>query len=643
VGINTRYRVGIVAWLSSPPRPWFPLHLPPIIELMVRRRLWIPILTVAVLASLTAAATKSKSKNLPTAPEGSAALEHVRYLSADARGGRGNGTPGLEDAARYIAKEFERYGLEPAGDKGYFQPFSISLGAALGPANALRTLGKNPRTFELHRDYEPLGFSGSGKVEASVVFAGYGITAPDKNYDDYAGVSVRGKIVLVLRHHPREGQATGPFEKSTLASFVSKAVNAKSHGAAALVVVNDPLPHHGEPDELVKFAEDLGAEHLAIPALFLKRVHAETLLAGAGKSLEETQAAIDRDLRPQSFLLDDVRLSLSVDVQRTRGEVRNVLGYVPPAGATGGEEIIVIGGHYDHLGLGHRFSTAPEARGQIHNGADDNASGTAGVIELARLFAANRERLTRGVLFVSFAGEELGLLGSTYYVNHPFRPLEKTVAMLNLDMIGRLNDTLYVGGAGTSPVFRPKLDELGAAEKLAFSFSFSGNGSSDHTSFLLKEIPSLFFFTGLHADYHKPTDDWEKVDAAGEERVLRIVYGVADYLQSLPERPPFDASAPMDRPMEGAGSGYGAYFGSVPDFAFEGPGVRFSDVTRESPAARAGLQAGDVLVAIDGSTIDTLHDFTDALRRRKPGDVISVTVARGTERIDVSVTLGRRP
>jgi hypothetical protein len=261
---------------------------------------------------------------------------------------------------------------------------------------------------------------------------------------------------------------------------------------------------------------------------------------------------------------------------------------------------------------------------------------------LARVFST-RTDLERGILFAAFAGEELGLLGSSYYTSNPTLTLDKTVAMINMDMIGRLrDDKLFIGGVGTSPVFRAELDALGEAENLKFSYSFSGYGSSDHTSFTLKEIPSLFFFTGLHGDYHKPSDDWQEINPAGAERVLRVAYQIADHVLELPERPAYTRAAMMENRPRGGGGGFGAYFGSVPDFGHEGKGYAFSGVTEGSPAHEAGLEAGDVLIELDGVAIDNLYDFTDALRRRKPGDEITVKVLRDGKTVEAKVTLGKR-
>ena len=627
-----------------------------------RRQVFFGIALLGLVVAVVSARSERSSVGLVS---GNAALEHIRFLSSDALGGRGNGSEGLDEAADYIAARFEELGLRPAGDDaGYFQPFEVSLGSSLGPNNFLRFEDSSGEMdLRLHRDFEPMTFSGAGDVEATpVVFVGYGITAPEHEYDDYAGVDVEGKAALVMRHTPREN-GDGPFDPSRgHATFVSKVVNAKAHGAAAVLIVTDPVHHPGDPKGLVKFGKDLGADDLVIPVVHLKQAVVERLLPEGVAKLSVLQENIDKNLEPASFELTDVQVRLRTDLERERRFVKNVLGYLPagassssaspsnpsgpsdPSGPSGNDELLVIGAHYDHLGRDGKHSAAPgKGENRIHNGADDNASGTAGVLELARVLAGERGDLNRGVLFAAFAGEELGLLGSRYYTRHPTFPLERTVAMLNLDMIGRLREgKLFVGGVGTSPIFQSKLEELAVDEDLALTFSFSGYGSSDHTSFTMEGVPSLFFFTGLHRDYHKPSDDWEQINASGAERVLKLAYQMADYVQALPDRPAFVKPAQPQR-HQGGGGGYGAYFGSVPDFGHDGKGVRFYDIRDGGPANKAGLKAGDVLVYFNGRAIDSLHDFTDALRRHKPGDDVPVVVMRDGNSVEFRVRLAERP
>lgn len=622
-----------------------------------KRYLLLGIATLAVLAEVSSTrGVGSTSASAVESLSGNTALEHVRFLSSDELGGRGNGSEGLARARDYIASQFAKFGLEPAGEEGtYFQPFSVTVGGDLGPENSLEvgTEG-NLESLRLHQDFEPMTFSGSGSLEqVPLVFVGYGITAPEKGYDDYAGVDVRGKAVLLFRHVPREGRPDGPFEERRgHATFVSKVVNAKGHGAAAVLIVTDPVHHRGEPDELVAFGQELGADDLAVPAIHVKRFVVQQLFEKAGKDLSTVQSEIDDGLAPSSFELAEVRVSLDLDVERSQKQVQNVLGYLAPEGASGNEEILLIGAHYDHLGItGGRRSRARGNEAEIHNGADDNASGTAGVLELARVFSEERASLKRGILFATFAGEELGLLGSRHYTREPSFPLERTVAMINLDMIGRLREgKLFIGGVGSSTVFQSKIEELADrpdsedGQDLELDFSFSGYGSSDHASFVRVGIPSLFFFTGLHRDYHRPSDDWDKINAAGEEQVLRLAYQMADYIQALPERPPFvRESQHASSAGQGSGNGYGTYFGSVPDFGHQGDGVRFDDIQEGSPAHKAGIQAGDILVYFNGRKIDTLQDFTDALRRQEPGDEVPVVVIRDGKNVETRVELAERP
>jgi hypothetical protein len=321
--------------------------------------------------------------------------------------------------------------------------------------------------------------------------------------------------------------------------------------------------------------------------------------------------------------------------------VNNVLAYLP--GKT--DEYVIIGAHYDHLGRGNFDSLAPSQIGQIHPGADDNASGTAGVLELARVLAPQKGQLRRGILFASFAGEELGLLGSAAWAKEPTRPLEKAVAMLNMDMIGRIKDQkVYIGGVGTGSTLKAAVEQAQKEEKSGFKIEYSPGGysSSDHTSFVAKKIPVLFFFSGLHADYHKPSDTWEKINPESAARLLEVVAATGEQLADADERPAFIVVA-EDKPAGGSGGGgYGPYFGSIPDFGQVETGVRFSDVKPGSPAAKAGLKAGDILVQFGDKPIKNLYDFTDALRRSKVGDVVEVKVLRDGQPVTAPVKLEQR-
>lgn len=573
-----------------------------------------------------------------------AALEqHIRYLASDELGGRGNGTEGLELAARYVADRFEELKLRPAGESGtYFQDFRVMLGKKVGARTRVSLHAPDSYAdLELGSDFQPMTFSPAGELEAPVVFAGYGVTAPEHDYDDYDGVDIEGKVVLLLRYVPGRTLKRGPFEKDGWhATFVRKVENAHSQGAVAVLIVNGAGDRE---DRLIPFGVDVGADSVPIPVVHLKREHADWLLQRSGTSLEDVQRSIDEELAPQSFQLRGVAISLIIDVRRTIVEVSNVLGYLPPS--TGySREHIVIGAHYDHLGLGEYGSRERQAGGKIHNGADDNASGVAGVLELARFFSSRDDR-PRGILFAAFAGEELGLRGSYHYVENPTYGLEDVIAMVNLDMIGRLrHNRLYVGGADLVPSLHETVERYAGEEDLMFSARFSAQASSDHVSFIRAGIPALFFFTGLHGDYHKPTDDPQFLNLEGVEKVLRVSYGVSDHLLHASERPVLEA-----RVVGGNGelvsrrAGQQAYFGVGVDNSFDGDGVRFSYVADGGPAARAGLEAGDVLLELDGRAVSSGQRAGALIRQRRPGETVRAKIRRKDRILEVRVRLSEWP
>jgi hypothetical protein len=574
-------------------------------------------------------------------------LEDIKALSAPVMEGRGAGTRGIELAANLIEKRYRFLGLQPAGAKSYFQPFTVITGAKLKEGNRLDVEdGKTKQGLKLNQDFVPFSFSASAEVSGPVAFVGYGATAPEFGYDDYAHLDVKDKIVVILRYEPAGFAAkSGNAGLTQHSQLITKAINARNHGAKAVILVNGKLGD-GEEDGLTKFGSVNGPENAGIVIVQVKNEAANAWFAsaGEGKSLSEIQNQINSISTPASFAFrDKLQISLGVNIEKTRATVNNVLAYLP--GKT--DEYIIIGAHYDHLGYGNVDSLAPSQIGQIHPGADDNASGTAGVLELARLLAPRKGQLQRGILFMDFAGEELGLLGSAEWVKEPTRPLDKAVAMINMDMIGRIKDEkVFIGGTGTGATFKDLLD----AEKGNFPFhveySASGYSASDHTSFVGKKIPVLFFFSGLHSDYHKPSDTWDKINAPDAAKLLDFIDDVALKIDSANERVEF-VTVKEDQPggqaaSGGGGSGYGPYFGSIPDFGQEENGVKFSDVRPGSPAAKAGFKAGDVLVQFGSMPIHNLYDFTDALRRSKVGDVVDVKVMRDGKPISAPVKLEQR-
>ncbi len=594
------------------------------------------ILLVAAATALLIAASTSVPQADPTRY-----LNDVKMLAAPDMEGRGDGGKGLTRAEHLIESRYKELRLDPAGVKGYAQPFSVITGARLKSDNRCTVHAAEAKTdLKTGQEFVPFSFSASGQVNAALVFAGYGATADEFHYDDYAGLDVKDKIVVVLRYEPSGfAQKSGNHGLTQHSQLITKAINARNHGAKALVVLNGKLGD-GEEDLLTRFGSVSGPENVGIVMVQVKNAVADDWFKSAGKTLKDVQDQINSGTTPASFAFPEtLHLGLKVDIETTRATVNNVLAWLPGQS----DEYVIIGAHYDHLGRGNFDSLAPSQVGQIHPGADDNASGTAGVLELARLLAPQRGQLKRSILFMNFAGEELGLLGSAEWVKEPTRPLAKAVAMINMDMIGRIKDEkVYIGGVGTGSTFKPILEQAQKEEPFKIEYSAGGYASSDHTSFVAKKIPVLFFFSGLHSDYHKPSDTADKINGPSAAHLLDLIDSVATQLASADQPPAFQVVAEDKPAAGGGGGGYGPYFGSIPDFGQTENGVKFSDVKPNSPAAKAGLKGGDVLVQFGVKPIKNLYDFTDALRRSKVGEVVEVKVLRDGQPLTVNVKLEQR-
>ena len=480
--------------------------------------------------------------------EADALLGHIKFLSADDLKGRGNGSEGLERAADYIAEQFKSAGLQPGVAGGWFQPFELNAGLVVGQNNKVsiefrgRTL-----SFELGSGYYPIAATGSERTPSvklerlPLVFAGYGLAVPDVGYDDYARVDVAGKAVLIFTHEPQEHEAgsrlngTRPMPQT---SVNAKAQLALSKGARILIAVSDPT-HRNDEGQFTLFKNDPDAEDQGIPVLRVKRSEIQPLLDAF--RLDAAARQIDMDLVPRSEVLNSAAFDYIESLTRNRKTVRNVVGILPGSDPAKAGETIVIGAHYDHVGLGGRLSVTPERTGEIHNGADDNASGTASIIEIARAAVDQRSRFPRTLVFVAFAGEERGLLGSAYYANHAVMPIDKTIAMLNLDMVGRARGQVDISGLEVSPSMEADLKAASSAAGGGLDIKRQGPGAgrSDDANFIDHRIPAINFFTGFHSDYHRPTDDWEKIDAAGTKRVATLALELAARLAERPTKPEF--------------------------------------------------------------------------------------------------------
>jgi hypothetical protein len=620
-------------------------------------------LTVAALALIAALAWSDSPYINPSEARLKA---DVTFLAADAQEGRAPGTKGIEASADYIAASYKESGLKPApGANGFFQPFTIKGSAKLEePTSLAFKMPGGKEEVEATDAYRPLAIGSGGKVEGlPIVFAGYGISAVDPSkkldYDDYAGIDVKGKAVLIIRREPQLDDEKSPFggKQTTLyATFNHKATNAFQHGAEAVLLVNDQAGLKNGKDTLISFKGAGDEENSPIPFLVIERSVADTLLTSAGQpKLETLEKEIDAELKPKSRLLEGVTLDASIKISRKAIETKNVVGVLEGSGPFA-DETIIVGGHYDHLGTGGAENPGSMAifnRTGIHNGADDNASGSSLVMELARRLAKRADPLPRRIVFMAFSGEEKGLLGSRNYVEHPLYPLDKTIMMVNLDMVGRLNDksALTVMGLASSPGVEEIVDALGADAgfKIKKIKGVSdGFGGSDHESFYEKDIPVLFLFTGAHSDYHTPNDDSEKINYAGMARIADITEVFLLDVARRQTRPRFTKSAvPAGNPHGGAVDpgriGMGAYLGTVPDYGAEDKGVKLSAVREGSPAEKGGIKGGDVIISFDGKPITTIFDYTDSLGRAKPGDKVDIVVKRDGKDVTLKITVGSKP
>ncbi|MGE0706935.1 MAG: M20/M25/M40 family metallo-hydrolase [Planctomycetota bacterium] len=553
-------------------------------------------------------------------------LRDLGWLADDARRGRRAGSPDELAAARYLAGRLAELGVRPGGSDGaWLEPFSYARGGRLAASgNALTIDFEGP--FALGKDYQPLLYSKSGDVNAQLAFCGYAMRDEEHGYDDLAGLELKGKVAVVLTGGPRsqQGGAFGRTSPSVHEDLRLKVAACRDAGAVAVLLVRSQGDgwlslSAGDPGVLVAQISPGIAQHLGLDV--------RALVAG-----------IDRHGAPQSRVLSR-SVGLSVRLERPRVRSQNVVGRI--TGRERPEEVIVVGAHYDHLGLGGEGSLSPEARA-IHNGADDNASGCAALLAVAEALRAAPPRRT--VLLVAFGAEEEGLIGSKAFVEHPPLRLERVVAMLNMDMLGRRDGRqLLVGGAGTSPAWTPLLQRAADLFGQPLSTQQDGFGPSDHASFYGEGVPVLFLWTGNHADYHKPTDDVERIDRPGLEYAARVAYALLRQVDGLAERPAFRKVPRAQAPRRVVTGERGAYFGSIPNYAQEGTdGVLLDGARAGTPAAKAGIEKGDVIVKFNGMTVKTIHDYVNALRLAKPGQTVKVEVRRGEKVVELEATLGGR-
>jgi hypothetical protein len=596
------------------------------------RRWFLGILCVPLLAVVVGTAAE-KTAPAPSTNAGSEARmrRDITFLASDPCEGRGVGTHGIDKAAGYIADQFRKAGLKPAGSDGsFFQPFTIKANVLDEPAQ-LTLKGSQGQTIALKQGVQfwPMAFGGSGKDTAPVVFVGYGITSDKGNYDDYAEVEVENKIVILLRNSPKGGDSKRNAELSKGAPFLNKIVNAEKHGAAAVLVVNDADTAH-DGDDLLDFNYTAFLRSAAnLPVCHVRRAVLEMMLGDAEK-LTKLETDLNRELKPQSRELAGWTASVSVKMHRGTIDAKNIVGVVEGAGPLA-NETVVVGAHYDHLGYGGVGSLAPARKMAIHHGADDNASGTTTMMELARRFSVQRDRQGRRLVFIAFSGEELGLYGSEYYCKHPLFPLDETAAMFNLDMVGRLRTDKDSGkakllseGCGTAKPFRKLLDSLGEKYDFKMVNKPSGFGPSDHASFCAKEVPVLFLWTDYHDDYHRPSDTSDKINVAGMRRIADLSNEAVTTLSRM-DKP---AYVKVKSDLGSPGKYEGPTLGIRPSYSDEEEGLLIGGVVEGRPAAKAGIHADDRIISINGKPIKNIQTYMTILGGHKKGDTLEVGILR---------------
>ena len=537
------------------------------------------------------------------------AMTHIRDLADDRLEGREVGSTGAHCASAYIASQLEALGLEPAGaDNSFFQPFEIRKGTALGDVNALSVEG---RQYELERDWAPLGFSATGNVETTLIYAGSGLSQPGSPEDRYTQLDIFGKLVVLEWGDPADAHGT-----SFRADPHFKATVMLGRGAAGVIVMLPEGLSPALPDDETRAA-------LGIPVAIV-----------GGESVDAIRAAAQRA----------GAVLMSTAVEPTMTEARNVVAVLRGSDPMLRDEYVIVGAHHDHLGRGGIGSLEPNSR-EIHNGADDNASGTAGVIEIARAIV-NGPRPARSVLFMTFTGEEQGLWGSEFFVQEPTIDLDMAQAMLNLDMVGRMNgDELTIFGFGTADEWDAVVDDANADldRPLTLGKAPDGVGPSDHSSFYVAGIPVLHFFTNTHAEYHRPSDDWQLINEDGVERVVELATGIVQRLAaggSATVALNYQEVAPR-APAQGSSTGGSRpYLGTIPDMTPRDSGMRLTGVTAGSPAAEGGLMGGDVIVELDGKEISDIYTYQYALEGTEEGQEVTVVVDRDGERVTLTVVMG---
>ena len=558
-------------------------------------------------------------------------MSHIKYLSHENRAGRHPGSRGSKDVISYITKQLKSYGVQPGIGNSFIQPFEFKTGLKFKDSNYLKF---NNSLLYPDLDYNPLSFSTNGEFTGEAVFTGYGfqINSDDLKWDDYKSINVNKKWVVVMRNSPEQKAQNPLFIKHS--SLYKKVTVAKEQGALGIIFISQK-----EDEELLPLQYLDGYKNLGIPVVHLSNSNAEKLLKGTEWNRKEIQSYMDKNLKPLNFPLPKVKISAKINMSIANSRAANIVGLIKSGNREFRDDYILIGAHFDHIGSGGPFSgTRKPEKKQVHPGADDNASGTAGLLEIAQKLSSQKGRLKRSVLLVAFDAEEKGLLGSKFFTKNPTVDLEKIKLMINMDMIGRVKDSSFtVGGVGTSPIFNKLLDSLSLKKPFNLIKSKPGYGPSDHAPFYSKNIPVLFFFSGFHDEYHTPEDTWKLINLKGEKKILDFIYSLVFHLSRSKNPPVFTEAGPKDSKKT---SSLEMTFGIVPNYYSSSIGLEIDQVlNNNSPASIAGFLKGDIIKTIGGEKVNNFYDCIEKLEKVNPGMEVLIEVERSGKRITLKPLL----
>lgn len=552
--------------------------------------------------------------------------KHVAYLASPGLKGRKAGSEGDSLAAKYIRESFLGSGLKPLTGNG-LQYFSLVTDVKAGTSNSLKI---NNISYTAVKDFQPFSFSTSDSLSARVIFAGFGITGESDSlkWDDYKGLDIKGNWVLVLRGDPEPDNPSSAF--IPMASDRAKALAAKDKGAAGILLVTPSSIDRS--DKPIDITFDKSVSDAGLPVISVTRKLASQLLNLPATSIDSIEKVMLSGKKPVVFSTNTI-LTAKTDIIREKAVSRNVAFILKGTDPVLSNEYVLVGAHYDHLGMGGEGSGSrvPD-ESAIHYGADDNASGVASLLELARYFSANKSLTSRSIIFVAFGAEEMGIIGARYFTEHSPVPVKSIKAMINMDMVGRLvegNSVITISGTGTSNVTDSLINIYEKNRLFTIKRVPDGYGPSDHAAFYTAGVPVSFITTGAHGDYHTPLDSPDKLNYNGQ---LQITMFTADLLSGFSKlsKPPVFAEAGTRKEAGHYGRNLKVTLGIMPDVsgAETSGGMKVEGTRKGAPAERAGMLKGDIITAINGMKVGNIYDYMSRLGKLKPGDVVNVEILR---------------